>query len=505
MRPAQKTTACDEAEAFLSEVAMFMAEARGLYPPNHVRHKLSYQHAREQIVQLLAKCAEKGPTKAWAGHQFTLFTGVQSQTQIRRPPATLRLSVSERCDLQRCIKEKSFVNKLRRCLVASEQDQHKRMTHGSKRELDEDSDYHKYKSRSAKKAKKLRKRGRADPDLALADEDDTDSDNDHDMDVRESTTAQSCPNIVSSGNNDQDRALQTACSTKLVKELFPETVSTAPMLTPPASASQARLSSHGQARDLPASPTPKGHSNVQGLEPPRSRPLPSLKDRDCIQSEHEEVKPGTAAHMVNSFQEREPKFDSNAIDVLNTLKKQIGSVSKESWDEYKATIIGHIDELGRGMATPRTDFDSEQQSGLALSRLEAAFKVLTRLHLKIPGDMWAEYQARLRKAFSQPSIQKMSFGRLLSRIGSIVFLHEESHVLNDQESKDFDRLRAAAKLCVWLAKATKDPEERENGELAEKWVRHRLRDINYLQELSAAEDRFSALEALEENERVAAT
>ncbi|KAG9250451.1 uncharacterized protein F5Z01DRAFT_694048 [Emericellopsis atlantica] len=155
------------------------------------------------------------------------------------------------------------------------------------------------------------------------------------------------------------------------------------------------------------------------------------------------------------------------------------------------------------MAAPCASFDP-QRNGSALSRLEAAFTSITKLNARMPGDTWAEYQAKLRKSFSQPSIQGMNFNKLLSRIGSIVFLGEESNVLNYEHHRDFDRLRAAAKLCVWLAAMTKDPAERENGGLAEKWAQHRLRDIDYLEELSKTEERFSALEALEEEEATAA-
>lgn len=113
---AKKTSISAKVTKFLDSVSELFAEQSNGGWQTTVDFKL----LRGQVVGFLDSCSEKGVSKARAEHGFNLPNGRIPKTNLERPPAWMKISASDRQELVKTAKTKSFVKALSRILRRQE-------------------------------------------------------------------------------------------------------------------------------------------------------------------------------------------------------------------------------------------------------------------------------------------------------------------------------------------------------------------------------------------------
>ncbi|KAF4964926.1 hypothetical protein FSARC_7198 [Fusarium sarcochroum] len=158
-------------------------------------------------------------------------------------------------------------------------------------------------------------------------------------------------------------------------------------------------------------------------------------------------------------------------------------IESYQWDEFKPKLL---EMLAKMNADP-----TPEETSAALKRLQSAIVHLELERALIPAVTWNKYEKKLVDA-AKKGLFENPWSERQERVGRIIYLQEEEEVM---ESRDWDRLRAAARIWAIITEWTAPPQEPVDKELAEKWLVERLGDIAFLERLFACKERIAAIES----------
>ena len=154
------------------------------------------------------------------------------------------------------------------------------------------------------------------------------------------------------------------------------------------------------------------------------------------------------------------------------------NITADQWEEFKHKLLSMLDQL-QPDPTP-------EQSEAAVTRLQSAISIIGQERSLIPAEAWKEYEEKLIKKAKDGDFDA-DWNTRLSKIGKIIWQEEE---LVAMESRNWDRLRAAARAWTILAEVTgpMGDEQRSN-----EWLLQKLGDVDFQERLFACRDRLVAI------------
>ncbi|KAF5023168.1 hypothetical protein F66182_4782 [Fusarium sp. NRRL 66182] len=164
----------------------------------------------------------------------------------------------------------------------------------------------------------------------------------------------------------------------------------------------------------------------------------------------------------------------------------VSDTEAHQWDEFKPKLLEMLDAM-RAAPTP-------QECETGLKRLQSAFAQIKPETAHIPADTWNEYERELI-AGADKGWFKGPWSERHFRVGRVIYLKEEEQVL---VSRDWTRLRAAARVWAILTEMTAPPQEPVDQERANSWLVERLGDITFLEKMSAYKETVAATKGPED-------
>ncbi|KAL7816178.1 hypothetical protein V8C26DRAFT_435125 [Trichoderma gracile] len=115
------------------------------------------------------------------------------------------------------------------------------------------------------------------------------------------------------------------------------------------------------------------------------------------------------------------------------------------------------------------------------TRLEAALELVLADICAIPPLRWEIYRKKLLRFSETEKVSRMTFAERLYKVTEIVYMPEELDALPKEE---FGRLEGAVRICVTAAQAlTVEGEEEKTDELGERWVRAKMKDLEFFKKM----------------------
>ncbi|GKU02647.1 hypothetical protein FLAG1_05164 [Fusarium langsethiae] len=216
--------------------------------------------------------------------------------------------------------------------------------------------------------------------------------------------------------------------------------------------------------------TTQSESNEKGADSSAMFPKPSHSEEDA---------PREDASVTSTDNHLPPFCRSDILDVVTAVK----DVTANQWDGFKPTLLGMLDKL-RGDPTP-------EQEEAAERRLRSAIASIEQERSLIPTEAWARYEEKLVKK-AKDGVFDADWSTRLSKISRIIWLEEEEAAMR---SKDWNRLRAAARTWTILAEVAGPMMEDGDEQRSNEWLIEKLGDIDFLERLFASKERLAAIKA----------
>ncbi|RGP77615.1 hypothetical protein FLONG3_4188 [Fusarium longipes] len=208
--------------------------------------------------------------------------------------------------------------------------------------------------------------------------------------------------------------------------------------------------------------------NGGGVENNETFPIPQHHDYDTPMEDAST--PNPESHM--------PRFcRTDILDVATAVQ----DVTANQWDEFKPKLLDMIDKL-QADPTPK-------QSEAAVRRLKMAIANIEQERSLIPIETWEKYEEKLIKK-AKDGVFDANWSVRLSKIGKVIWLDEE---LAAMKSKDWNRLRAAARTWTILADIAGPMMEESDIQRSSEWLLEKLGDINFMERMFASKERLGAI------------
>ncbi|KAM0549393.1 hypothetical protein ACHAO7_006285 [Fusarium culmorum] len=192
----------------------------------------------------------------------------------------------------------------------------------------------------------------------------------------------------------------------------------------------------------------------------------------------EEDTPMEDASVASTDNHLPPFCRSDILDVVTAAK----DVNADQWDEFKPTLLGMLGKL-QGEPTP-------EQSDAAVRRLQSAIASIEQERSLIPSESWKKYEEKLFKK-AKDGVFDADWGTRLAKISRIIWIEEEEAAM---KSKDWNRLRAAARTWAILAEVAGPMMEEGDQQRSDEWLLEKLGDIDFMERLFACKERLAAIE-----------
>ncbi|KAH7197991.1 uncharacterized protein B0J16DRAFT_329563 [Fusarium flagelliforme] len=153
-------------------------------------------------------------------------------------------------------------------------------------------------------------------------------------------------------------------------------------------------------------------------------------------------------------------------------------ITADQWEEFKPKLLSMLDQL-QADPTPK-------QSEAAVTRLQSAISIIGPERSLIPAEAWKEYEEKLIKKAKDGDFDA-DWSTRRSKIGKIIWQEEELVAMG---SRDWDRLRAAARTWTILAEVTGPMGDEQ---LSNEWLLQKLGDVDFQERLFACRDRLMAI------------
>ncbi|KAF4454117.1 hypothetical protein F53441_3303 [Fusarium austroafricanum] len=168
---------------------------------------------------------------------------------------------------------------------------------------------------------------------------------------------------------------------------------------------------------------------------------------------------------------------SYVLEVVAAAKE----IAANQWNEFKPKLLEMLGQM-HVESTP-------EEHEAALERLQLAIARTEPERSLIPADTWKMYEKKLIEQ-TKKGLFDYCWSTRQYRIGRIIYLNEEEAVM---ESKDWERLRKAARLWAILTETTSRKPAEVVREEADAWLIKKLGDISFLERLFACKKHLGAL------------
>ncbi|KAJ4266439.1 hypothetical protein NW762_004423 [Fusarium torreyae] len=423
---------------FVNSLSVLFEEAGG----NGRDGNIEFTHLRSPVLEFIASCGQMTAAKARANCDLKFIDGNEPETILALPPAKLNLD-EKRAQLDTASTSEEFIEILRDLIN---------------------------KQKSPRRSPRQKTAGRK----------------------RTNTPPESPRNKAQRRLEAADAAKAAAATEASLKKtprikLRPGSKSVVPnppnieVAQQPNGGTISEPTNNGKASHQ-INPTMPGHMDID----PNSVSAPSQGKAAKIQENPNNEDVSLVPNTLNPSHDQE---DTHMIDVPPANRRpgthEVADAAKDiashQWDEFKPKLL---DMLAKMCADP-----THEEVEAALKRLQLAFNHLKPERALIPAATWDSYEKKLVNA-AKKGLFENPWSERQERVGRIIYLQEEEAVM---ESRDYDRLRAAARIWAMLTEATAPPQETVNQERSEAWLVERLGDITFLERLFACKERLGAV------------
>ncbi|KAM5348774.1 hypothetical protein ACJ41O_008597 [Fusarium nematophilum] len=227
-----------------------------------------------------------------------------------------------------------------------------------------------------------------------------------------------------------------------------------------------------------------GPMDIDSSAEPSATPTPVADSGDF--SIVDDVSPATSSDSQGDTQmvdvaATEPGIPTNRRPGIQEVAAQVFDVQASDWDTFKPKLLAMLAEMH---ADPTTD-----EIHAALERLNMAISKIDSEKAFIPAGAWEKYEKDLVKAARKGWFEKTWLDRRY-KIGRIFYLKEEEAVI---VNRDWERLRAAARIWAIVSEMTAPPQEAVDEEAVNKWLAKKLSDIRFLERLFSCKERIATI------------
>ncbi|KAI8687277.1 hypothetical protein LRP88_13343 [Fusarium phalaenopsidis] len=447
--------------------------------------KIEFAHLRATLIKFVSACGRMTAAKARASHNLKFIDGSEPQTLLALPPGKLRIDDKKRIELDATTTGDEFIEILRDLIT--KQVSPRRSPRGRKNTSPVQTPPGSPKGKAQQRAEAAQKNKKKTVRIKL----------------RRSGER--------SGTDEKAQKTQTQAQTKqteTAKESRPVISQEALAWLVP---KLAQLSSKSaELVPKPAQPVPKSvQSGLKHAQPaPKPAPthnLPGPMDLDA--NDDDDSSEGFASSESSDTSSSEDQ----SITYSDNGDAQMGDAVipkvEEAANAWPAQRRPHISEVtavvaqfdGNEVANfkakvcdmlARIEADAtEEEIEAALKRLEQAVIKTKAERQFIPDRTWQKYHTKLVKDAKKGWFEKNWDDRIW-RIGKICYLKEEEAVMVD---RNWDRLRAAAKMCAILTDMTAPPQEPNKSASIDKWLAEKLDSITFLKKALDCREHYSAI------------
>lgn len=406
--------------------------------------KIEFAHLRGILIKFVTACSRMTAAKARASHNLQFIDGTEPQTILALPPGKLRIDDEMRVQLETTTTGDEFIEILRD-LITKQVSPRRRSPRGHKNKSPVQTSPGSPKSKAQQRAEAAQKNKKQPVRIKL----------------RRSGERQ--------GTDENAQKIQTQAK-------------------PTETANEPRPVVNQKATPQPVAETRRDHNlpgpmDVDANDDDSSEGFASSESSDTSSSEDQSITysdDGGDAQMGGAVI---PKIEDSAqrrphiSEVLAAASK----CAEGEWATFKPQLL---DMLTRIDADP-----TDEEVAAALKRLEQAVIKTKPERQFIPDRTWQKYHTKLVKEAKKGWFEKNWDDRIW-RIGRACFLKEEEAVMVD---RNWDRLRAAARMCAILTEMTAPPQEPNKRAAIDKWLVEKLENVAFLEKAMNCRDRISAI------------
>ncbi|KAJ4313040.1 hypothetical protein N0V84_009619 [Fusarium piperis] len=407
--------------------------------------KIEFAHLRGILIKFVTACSRMTAAKARASHNLQFVDGTEPQTLLALPPGKLRIDDKMRAQLETTTTGDEFIEILRD-LITKQVSPRRRSPRGHKNKSPVQTAPESPKSKAQQRAEAAQKNKKQPVRIKLR------------RSGERPGTDEKAQKIQA-----QTKPAETA------KESRPVVVT---QQAPP----QPIPEPH-RAHNLP------GPMDVDANDDDSSEGFASSESSDTSSSEDQSITYSDNGGDTQMGGAVVPKIEDSAQrrPHISEVTAVVAQFDGEGVETFKAKMF---DMLARIEADP-----TDEEVVAALKRLEQAVIKTKPERQFIPDRTWQKYHTKLVKEAKKGWFEKNWDDRIW-RIGRICFLKEEEVVIVD---RNWDRLRAAARLSALLTEMTAPPQEPNKRAAIDKWLVEKLENVAFLERALNSRDRISAI------------
>ncbi|KAJ4160564.1 hypothetical protein NW754_003683 [Fusarium falciforme] len=432
--------------------------------------KIEFAHLRATLIKFVSACSRMTAAKARASHNLKFIDGSEPQTLLALPPGKLRIDDKMRAELEATTTGDEFIEILRDLITKQSKAQQR--------------------AEAAQKNKKKTVRIKLRRSGERPDTDEKAQKTQTQTQTKQTETAKESRPVIS----------QEALARLVPKlaQLSSKPAELVPKPAQPVPDSVQSVLKHAQPAPKPAPKPVPAHNlpgpmdvdanddddSSEGFALSESSDTSSSEDQSITYSDNGDTQMGDA--VIPKVEEAANAEAANAWPAqrrphISEVTAAAAQCNAGEWESFKPQLL---DMLARIEADP-----TEEEIEAALKRLEQAVIKTKAERQFIPDRTWQKYHTKLVKDAKKGWFEKNWDDRIW-RIGKICYLKEEEAVMVE---RNWDRLRAAAKMCAILTDMTAPPQEPNKSASIDKWLAEKLDSITFLKKALDCREHYSAI------------
>ncbi|KAJ4210544.1 hypothetical protein NW767_000817 [Fusarium falciforme] len=451
--------------------------------------KIEFAHLRATLIKFVSACSRMTAAKARASHNLKFIDGSEPQTLLALPPGKLRIDDKMRAELEATTTGDEFIEILRDLIT--KQVSPRRSPRGHKNTSPVQTPPGSPKSKAQQRAEAAQKNKKKTVRIKLrrsGERPDTDE-------KAQKTQTQTQTKQTETAKESRPVISQEALARLVPKlaQLSSKPAELVPKPAQPVPKSVQSVLKHAQPAPKPA-PKPVPDHNLpgpmdvdanndddssEGFALSESSDTSSSEDQSITYSNNGDTQMGDA--VIPKAEEAANAWPAQRRPHISEVTAAAAQCNAGEWESFKPQLL---DMLARIEADP-----TEEEIEAALKRLEQAVIKTKAERQFIPDRTWQKYHTKLVKDAKKGWFEKNWDDRIW-RIGKICYLKEEEAVMVD---RNWDRLRAAAKMCAILTDMTAPPQEPNKSASIDKWLAEKLDSITFLKKALDCREHYSAI------------
>ncbi|WAO85673.1 Hypothetical protein NCS54_00292100 [Fusarium falciforme] len=451
--------------------------------------KIEFAHLRATLIKFVSACSRMTAAKARASHNLKFIDGSEPQTLLALPPGKLRIDDKMRAELEATTTGDEFIEILRDLIT--KQVSPRRSPRGHKNTSPVQTPPGSPKSKAQQRAEAAQKNKKKTVRIKLrrsGERPDTDE-------KAQKTQTQTQAKQTETAKESRPIISQEALARLVPKlaQLSSKPAELVPKPAQPVPKSVQSVLKHVQPAPKPAPKPAPAHNlpgpmdvdanddddSSEGFASSESSDTSSSEDQSITYSDNGDTQMGDA--VIPKVEEAANAWPAQRRPHISEVTAAAAQCNAGEWESFKPQLL---DMLARIEADP-----TEEEIEAALKRLEQAVVKTKAERQFIPDRTWQKYHTKLVKDAKKGWFEKNWDDRIW-RIGKICYLKEEEAVMVD---RNWDRLRAAAKVCAILTDMTAPPQEPNKSASIDKWLAEKLDSITFLKKALDCREHYSAI------------